>query len=167
MKGLGNRLIREFVEAGGVYFGICAGAYYGAARVVFEKGQELEVIGDRELCFFAGNAEGPVYEKGIFRYAGETGRRTSYIHFDGSHYRTYYHGGCSFSGAAALEQVKTLATYADLPEEPAAIIGCKVGAGIAILSGVHLELPAPNKLAKGIDFGHLDLLKMLDADLLP
>jgi glutamine amidotransferase-like uncharacterized protein len=56
----------EFVElAGGSYLGLCAGAYYGSSRVVFEPGTPLEVIGDRELAFFPGIARGAAYPGGL------------------------------------------------------------------------------------------------------
>lgn len=51
----------EFVHAGGRYLGLCAGAYYGCARVVFEPGTPLEVVGDRELAFFPGIARGAAF----------------------------------------------------------------------------------------------------------
>jgi hypothetical protein len=34
---------------GGRYLGICAGAYFAAKEVVFEKGTEMEVTGAREF----------------------------------------------------------------------------------------------------------------------
>jgi glutamine amidotransferase-like uncharacterized protein len=51
----------EFVQGGGSYLGLCAGAYYGCARVVFEPGTPLEVVGDRELAFFPGIARGAAF----------------------------------------------------------------------------------------------------------
>ena len=40
LKGKGNRRIMNFVKNGGSYLGICAGAYYGAERIEFEKGKQ-------------------------------------------------------------------------------------------------------------------------------
>jgi len=37
-------LIREYVEQGGMYLGLCAGGYYGAQKVEFEVGTPLEVL---------------------------------------------------------------------------------------------------------------------------
>jgi glutamine amidotransferase-like uncharacterized protein len=48
----------EFVQSGGAYLGLCAGAYYATARVVFEPGTPMEVVGDRELAFFPGIGRG-------------------------------------------------------------------------------------------------------------
>ena len=57
LNGLGNRKIRKFIEDGGFYIGICAGAYYACRRINF-KGKDYEVSGDRELELFEGTAEG-------------------------------------------------------------------------------------------------------------
>lgn len=36
LKVRGNQKIAEYVQSGGVYFGICAGAYYASRNVFFE-----------------------------------------------------------------------------------------------------------------------------------
>lgn len=51
----------EYVEGGGSYLGLCAGAYYGCSSVEFEPGSSMEVSGDRELAFFPGAAIGAAY----------------------------------------------------------------------------------------------------------
>lgn len=125
---------------GGGYLGICAGAYFGCARIEFEKGGDLEVLGERDLCFFPGKAIGPAYGKGEFRYEGSAGAQLGkLIFYDGSRAAAYFHGGCFFENPHLFENVKVLAKYADLQGEPAAIIECRVGKGRAILSGIHLE----------------------------
>jgi len=54
LNGRGNQVIRDFVEGGGSYLGLCAGAYYASSRVEFEIGTQMEVAGPRELSFFPG-----------------------------------------------------------------------------------------------------------------
>ena len=44
-----TRRIKEYVEEGGRYLGICAGAYFGAEEVRFDQGGGLEVVGKRDL----------------------------------------------------------------------------------------------------------------------
>jgi biotin--protein ligase len=44
-----TKRIREYVAEGGRYFGICAGAYFGAEEVRFDVGGGLEVAGQRDL----------------------------------------------------------------------------------------------------------------------
>ena len=39
--------IRKFVEGGGAYLGLCAGAYFGCRHIEFERGTPLEVGGAR------------------------------------------------------------------------------------------------------------------------
>ena len=138
LQGVGNAHIRQFVEEGGAYLGICAGAYYGCKQVEFDQGSSLEVCGGRELCFFSGKAVGPAYGTGTFDYNSAKGARAALLTTEIGNIHVYYDGGCFFEGD--LTDCKILARYAELPGKPAAIIECKVGKGKAILSGVHLEM---------------------------
>ncbi|MGE3954548.1 MAG: BPL-N domain-containing protein [Parachlamydiales bacterium] len=138
LQGKANRQIRCFVEEGGLYLGLCAGAYYASSRVVFERGRPLEVIGDRELAFFPGETHGPLFEKS-FTYTSEGSAESARIAFGMGELHCYYNGGCTFPEAERHPNTEILARYADLPGGPAAIIRCQVGKGRALLSGVHLE----------------------------
>jgi hypothetical protein len=44
-----TKRIKAYVEGGGRYLGICAGAYFGAEEVKFDVGGEMEVVGKRDL----------------------------------------------------------------------------------------------------------------------
>lgn len=44
-----TKRIREFVEEGGKYLGICAGAYFGSGTVRFDSGGSMQVEGKRDL----------------------------------------------------------------------------------------------------------------------
>ena len=60
LNGPGNKNIRAFVEAGGCYYGTCAGAYYGAENLLFdEQNPARKINATRELKFFSGQARGP------------------------------------------------------------------------------------------------------------
>ena len=148
LQGSANAKIRSYVEKGGVYLGLCAGAYYGCALIEFKKGHYLEVCGRRELGFFPGKAVGPVYEPDFFSYSSEIGARAASIEWRGPglkknhHYSLYYNGGCQFVSPEDHPQVTILATYKDHPKNPAAIVHCKVESGSAILCGVHPEYPS-------------------------
>eukprot|EP00128_Syssomonas_multiformis_P004899 Colp12_sorted_trinity150504_noHs@14349 len=141
LNGTGNEKIKSFVQNGGKYLGFCAGAYYGSARVEFEVGTKMEVVGDRELAFWPGRAVGCVYPG--FDYATNRGARACKI--DTSFNKTseeskatvYYNGGCCFKSDALPPNCKVLAKYSDVDET--AVILCKVGSGQALLSGVHPE----------------------------
>jgi len=144
LKGEGNRLIREFVEKGGSYLGICAGAYYASSFVEFAKGTDIEVTGKRELQFFGGKAIGPVYK--VFAYDSEVGARLSPIQTVEGRVEVYHNGGCYFEEPEKHQNTQVLARYSDLECALPAIIQCKVGKGKAILSGVHLEMASNNAL---------------------
>lgn len=138
LKGAGNAQIRKFVENGGTYLGICAGAYYGCARVDFDRGFPLEVYEERELQFFKGAGVGPAFGKGTFEYNSEKGARMAQIGMEKEIVSIYYNGGCTFEGEFSNGRI--LGRYLDLPNHPPAIIECPIGKGKALLSGVHLEL---------------------------
>ena len=147
LAGIGNERIRNFVANGGVYLGICAGAYYGATRVEFEKGRRNAVCKDRELGFFPGTAWGPAYGHGHFRYEHPDSSRIVPIEWlKGSHednlFSSYYFGGGCFLEPEKYENVEVLARYPELPSQPAAIIRCKVGNGQAVLCSPHPEYSA-------------------------
>jgi len=143
LQGEANRRIREFVEKGGNYIGICAGAYYASSLIVFEKEGPLEVKAERELSFFPGTASGPVYGPDQFSYTSEKGSLAALIDWgDEELLSLYYKGGCTFEEAEKYPDVSILARYADLPSQPPALIHCSVGKGQALLSGIHPEFPA-------------------------
>lgn len=137
LRGLGNEKVRRFVEEGGTYLGICAGAYYGAEEVVFDQGFPLEVCQKRELRFFEGKAIGPIFGGGTFCYKSQKGARLVKIQGEKEPFYAYYNGGCRFEGD--LSHARVLGVYLDLPGSFPAIIEVPIGKGRAILSGVHLE----------------------------
>eukprot|EP00889_Picochlorum_renovo_P001017 jgi/Picre1/28047/NNA_001007.t1 len=161
----GTRIIREWVEEkGGFYLGLCAGAYFGSARVEFEKGTELEVVGERRLRFYKGTARGSVYPG--FCYQTESGALAAPVRFIdpktgiddvgniGGHLSwrmccDYVNGGpywmCHHDTSQVLRihsiktDVDVLATY---PEKNHAVsaMRVKVGNGNAVLCSSHPEL---------------------------
>ncbi|KAF7503141.1 hypothetical protein GJ744_004283 [Endocarpon pusillum] len=157
LNGEGNRRIRRFVEAGGVYIGFCAGGYYGSGKCEFEVGNRLlEVIGDRELAFFPGVDRGGAFPG--FVYNSEKGARAAELQVNKAAlssgavpnvFRSYYNGGGVFVDAAKHHNkgVEILASYTedlavDAGEGAAAAVYCKVGTGAALLTGPHPEFAA-------------------------
>jgi biotin--protein ligase len=140
----GTDRIKEYVLQGGRFLGICAGAYFASGFVEFDMGGGLEVKGDRPLKFFPGTAIGPLF--GPFEYESEKGAKiVSLSYRDGKRQfpcRSYYNGGCFFESASPDSVV---AVYED---GRAAIVRCRVGKGLAILSGVHFEKPLPRPHAE-------------------
>lgn len=51
LNGPGNKIIKDFVTHGGAYLGICAGSYYGASYVEFDKGGNLRFLVIENLLF--------------------------------------------------------------------------------------------------------------------
>ncbi|MBS0186371.1 MAG: biotin--protein ligase [Proteobacteria bacterium] len=164
----GNKVIKEYVNKGGSYLGVCAGAYYASDNIEFAKGTPLEVIGKRELSFFNGCAEGPVLAP--YDYATNSGARLSFIRWrdkgdpdikKDTMFPAYFNGGCHFVDAKKVPNVTPLAFYKEPngKEDKAAIIDIKVGKGRALLSGVHFEY-SPKLMDKDDPF-----LKKIQAEL--
>lgn len=161
LKGNPNKKIRNFVEKGGSYLGLCAGGYYGCSHIEFEKGHKLEVIGERELQFFPGLAKGSAYGPNKFHYEDESGSCIAELAWLGDEElgpaSVYFNGGCEFVDADTYPNTTILARYQNLPLLPAAIIQCQVGKGKAILCGAHPEYCTP----------HLENLDSTPVHLLP
>lgn len=149
LNGLGNSIIRQYVEQGGTYLGICAGAYFASSRCHFHLDDEQEINQPRELSFYPGPAIGPTLSH--YDADSESGMRVADIMWhDGTIYPAYFNGGCHFGGK--FEEASILGNYVNTPrrtpeygQEPLpAIVKCFVGKGIAVLSGVHAEYTLAN-----------------------
>lgn len=138
LDGKGTERIRRYVEEGGGYLGICAGAYFAADIIEFEKGAHLQVCGSRSLKFYPGRAIGPTYGHGRYSYEDQhiEAAPISWNHEEGF---TYFNGGCYFDSAQQFPNVRVLSQYLNVEDKPAAIVECTVGKGKALLSGVHVE----------------------------
>ena len=142
LNGIGNKKIRKFIEDGGFYIGICAGAYYACRRINF-KGKDYDVRGDRELGLFEGTAEGslPFLTDGnYFSDDGAESKAMISLKFKEklSEEYFYYHGGPVFIPDSIINhRYGVIAKYED--NTPAVIKG-KIGKGNYLLSAVHFEL---------------------------
>lgn len=150
LRGAGNRAIKEYVYNGGTYVGICAGAYYAASYVEFDKNGPLEVLGARDLAFFPGKAIGPILS--AYDYQTNSGARAAKLHtcmHGCEEISCYYNGGGFFAQAHDYDNVEVIAVYAESqPSGLPAIIRVHYGHGVAILSAVHFEYN-PQMLAQG------------------
>lgn len=142
LQGPGTYKMRKFVEMGGKYLGLCAGAYFAADLIEFEKGGHHQVLGKRTLELYPGLARGPAYGLGKYSYESDQGVEAARISWAGEECVTYFNGGCLFENPDQFPHVQVLSSYVDLNEKPAAVVSCKIGKGEAILSGVHLEFSA-------------------------
>ncbi len=133
LNGAGNENIRAYVEEGGTYLGICAGAYYGCKAIEYHKGREDEICGKRELAFAPVTAIGSLHD--LAPPYDETLNSAAIAELsDGE--QAFYNGGCTFKGSG----FEILCRYESLHGKPPAIITMGVGKGRAILSGVHFEM---------------------------
>lgn len=140
LNGKGNQIIHDFVAKGGVYIGICAGAYYACGYVDF-VGREYQVQGERELCFFQGVAKGSLPHLASGHLFDESANSKAMISLQFEDLTKspplYYHGGPTFIPNRDYLDYQIIARYSD--QQPAIITG-QFGQGHYFLSGVHFEL---------------------------
>ncbi|KAG0330016.1 biotin holocarboxylase synthetase [Podila humilis] len=174
LNGAANAKIRAYVQSGGRFWGICAGAYYSSSHVLFEPGTPLQVEGSRELKFFAGECRGVVYPG--FVYDSELGANAVEVQLNKEYLgeslgydrtRVYFNGGGYFVNAETYPDTEVFAWYTDNngPEsgidpssaapKKVAMIACKVGQGLTLLSGVHPEYDASHLDAGNPEYGPL------------
>lgn len=138
LSGTGNQNILKYVEAGGTYLGICAGAYYGCRTIEFQKETKQAICEDRECAFFEGTAVGCLSEiSGILYNEKLSSASATSVTIQNQSYNTLYWGGCYFIGP--IDQEYIIATYDSSKNRPA-IIYQNMRKGKAILSGVHFEI---------------------------
>ena len=141
LNGDGNKIIRKYVEDGGTYLGICAGAYYACSEIEWGKDTNQEIIGLRELSFIKCTAVGPIYDLIEDANIEKNWDNISTIDIEGKLYTVLYRAGPIFS-EPENDNFKVLARYCDLPENPPAIIHSSFGKGSVILSSPHIEFTA-------------------------
>jgi len=153
----GAKMIRQFVEQGGSFLGLCAGAYFASARVLFQPGTEMQVDEERPLALFPGTAWGTVTGP-EFKYSSEAGTVAVDL---GSGLIVYYNGGCAFKleeGAMSAES-EVVARYEEVQDKPPAVIRRHVASGKVILSGVHWEIPADMAKEEGTNLNVVERLR--------
>ncbi|KAI8838392.1 biotin-protein ligase [Chytridium lagenaria] len=152
----GTSKIKNWVQSGGNYLGICAGAYFGSSRVEFERGRnEYEVIGSRPLAFLDGTAKGSCTPG--FRYNDETSACAVGVKVEGiaglenSVFSVLANGGPFFECKdEKADGLAILARYTDGVVDNAvgkvAIVATDFGQGKVILCGPHLETDAKDSV---------------------
>ncbi|KAJ2524067.1 biotin holocarboxylase synthetase [Coemansia sp. RSA 2049] len=195
MHGEINKRIKEWVYRGGRYLGFCAGGYYGSEHCEFEPGTPIEVVGDRELAFFKGTCIGCAYPG--YNYKTEDGARAAeaivdrdafklpaaFWKRDPTNVRIYYNGGGYFltdeflGRHPAKDNAVVLVRYSSDVSDPRdrsklvsgapAVISCRSGRGVAVLSGLHPEYAwdflAPSSYTQPYNKHMVSLLRSHDA----
>jgi glutamine amidotransferase-like uncharacterized protein len=141
LNGSRNAALRNWVEQGGIYLGLCAGAYYGC-REIFFNGNYGEIKGSRELGFLKGSAIGSIPELApLYDDTLKCAAVASLVTDMGEVTASFYHGGPFFQIDSESKAI-VLARYQTVKENPPAIVECSVGDGKALLCGVHPEMSA-------------------------
>lgn len=146
MRGAGNAAIRAYVENGGVYVGICAGAYYACADIQWNKRGATPLSASGELNFVAGTAVGPI-EDFCTRDGDElnTARVVAVDFADGTRANALYWGGPALPNAGGHD---VLARYAD---GTPAMVGGRHGLGRFLLTSPHCEIDAGDLALRQFD----------------
>ena len=137
LAGTGITEIRNFVEDGGAFFGVCAGAYFGCDKLLWEGG-----ILEYPLNLFEGFGIGPVEEIAVWPNRAMTeiviNQTSPLIDLSGEpeNHTVMYFGGPWFD-IAGKEGIHSLATYAANNES--AMIAFEYEDGRVFLSGPHPE----------------------------
>jgi biotin--protein ligase len=135
----GNRIIREYVENGGIFLGICAGAYYASRRIVFDPNGPDDIKAERELGFFPGTVVGPHWAPYVKGH--HCGARAVKIHcadhFNTPAWHAYINGGGRLKVDTGWESDVTILAQDDAGID---VMACMpIGEGMAYVSSVHWE----------------------------
>ncbi len=150
LESEGINKIYRYVNEGGGYIGLCAGAYFAAAESRFNtEGSPIEK--KRPLAFFPGKAVGPLIQTDDYlslsaARAAEVSCKIGGLSQIGS---VYYQGGCFFDQEEDTPDVEIMSIHQSLAARKAAAVFCKVGRGSAWLDGTHPEFKWQAILSKG------------------
>lgn len=131
LNGAGNDKIRRYVEDGGIYIGICAGAYYACNSIDWNKG---EIAGKRELAFMDTKAVGPVFDFLEDKDIEKSWYNAVPLQWGEQKFLTLYAAGPVFENLS--DDVEVYASY----EHGPAVIAQRVGKGAVVLSSPHIEI---------------------------
>lgn len=143
LDGPGNASILRYLEGGGAFLGVCAGAYYASARVAFEPSTQGAITGVRELALFQGTARGSLHELAA-PYAVNHLRCADVVRVrrvdDGRELHALYWGGPELVPDRDARFTPLLTYVAPGGRERLAAVRTSVGRGRAVLTGVHAEV---------------------------
>jgi len=139
LGGSNGTVIKSFVSNGGVYLGLCAGAFYAMTHIEYTDQKNITTKRDTPFGFINGTAIGPVTGKNLFpsnemlrgfcgvRPINLVGKFANYA-FDAY---SLYSSGPTFK---ATEDVEVLGVFRDNSEHPPALIAKYFGKGLVIAS---------------------------------
>ncbi len=134
---IGLQNIRDFVNFGGGYIGICAGGYFACDRIEWEGNSY-----DQPLDLFYGVGYGAIDEIATWPNFAMTTVNINLLNpinqFEPSTEYTMYYGGAAFYPEEGQE-MNVIATYDSFNNDPA-MINFNYGEGRVILIGPHPEI---------------------------
>jgi glutamine amidotransferase-like uncharacterized protein len=133
----GIRAIREFVEDGGAFFGVCAGAYFACDIIIWEghtTQYPLDLVNSTGIGPIDEIALWPNYDMCVI----ELNHDSVSVDLSGEplNHTVMYYGGPYFEFLDE-EQIDVLATFS-INDKPA-MVTCEYGNGRVFLSGPHPE----------------------------
>ncbi|PJB71019.1 MAG: hypothetical protein CO093_06155 [Alphaproteobacteria bacterium CG_4_9_14_3_um_filter_47_13] len=136
----GNEALRHYVEEGGIFIGVCAGAYYACREILYDPPWRAQPKRAKPgLDFFNGLARGSIPElgkKGDIDWFSDC--TVVMITYKGGQRQT----GIAYGNGPALypditeKNIEIMARYANSEGQPIAIAAKKIGKGLAIFIGV-------------------------------
>lgn len=135
----GEAAVRRYVEAGGIYAGICAGAYYACKDILFEEDIPQLKVYAQGLGLVKTTAEGTLKKNLRLLPFAVTEASAAVVQLEWADERKYwahYLGGPWFKEQD--DEAEVLARY-NIVGKPAAILKKNIGKGLVLLSGVHYE----------------------------
>lgn len=150
LQGKGSDVLINYVANGGIYLGICGGAYFASTHIDFTGQAGQRIRGKRPLEFFPGTAVGSIPEYASNQYYHDDPLTASIVPIDWympglaitGKAQHYYHGGCYFvPDEHAVSEWQACAMY---PNQQIAAVCGHIGRGKFLLSGVHVEVDFPS-----------------------
>jgi biotin---protein ligase len=137
----GIQKIRNFVDNGHLYVGLCAGAYFASRRSLFHLNGQPPIEKQRPLALFSGKAIGPVIPTDNYLSvdAAQAAEVSFVINDKKQKGYLYYQGGCFFEPDQSSSDTQIVAQYESLSPNRIAAVKCKFGKGSVFLCGLHPE----------------------------
>ena len=144
----GNKNIQNYIKNGGIYFGICGGAYYACNKVEFENDiPELKIEAEYNLNLINALAKGTLYKELGIQPFSHSSKSTAIVDIEDEKTKNLssavYHGGPFFD--LIEKNCQIIANYKlKSGKKLPAILQKTYGKGKVIISGVHFEYNLEN-----------------------
>ncbi len=138
LDGQATKMIKAYLDAGGRYLGICAGAYMACETTYWAQGEPYEITVDNQLALCSAKAHGPITAYGAGDNYNGTVPKVVSLRMDKHVTSSLYIGGCWFE-LPDNNDCNVVARFDELPHQPPAVISGSFGEGKWLLSSTHPE----------------------------